>query len=55
MKTKLNMLNILMVLAMATALAGGNTGIAQAAIPSGGYEAGDIIEVLPASPTLKAG
>jgi len=54
MITKLNILNILMVLAMAIALVGGNTGIAKAAIPSGGYEAAALIDVVPSYPTLTA-
>jgi DNA-binding beta-propeller fold protein YncE len=49
MKTKLN---ILMVLALAVALVGGNTGVAQAAIPA--YEGQGSINVAPASPTLTA-
>jgi len=51
MKTKLN---ILMVLALAAALIGGSTGVAQAAIPAGGYVALDPFGVAPASPTLTA-
>ena len=51
MKTKLN---ILMVLALAAALVGGNTVVAQAAIPSGGYVEAPPIDVAPAGPTLTA-
>src|SRR5512146_775806 len=49
MKTKLN---IWMVLALVAALVGGNTGVAQAAIPP--YEAKDSIDVNPASALLTA-
>jgi DNA-binding beta-propeller fold protein YncE len=49
MKAKLN---ILMVLALAAALVGGNTGLAQAAPPA--YEGQGSINVAPASPTLTA-
>src|SRR5574342_284844 len=49
MKTKLN---ILLVLALAAALVGGNTGVAQAAISP--YAAQGSVNVAPASPTLTA-
>ena len=51
MKTKLN---ILMILAFAASLVGGNIGVAQATIPEVGYVAAGSINVAPAIPALTA-